>query len=335
MIHNSLRSFVRHSFRYLCPALLLCATGLANAAGPVIIQANVTGTTLKIVGTDLQQKDPAKHPTVVALGAVRLPTTSVSANMVLAQVPAAIPPGSYLLTVDTGEAPGDESWVTVGAVGPQGPTGPKGDTGPPGLTGPTGATGPQGLTGPKGDTGAQGPTGPKGDTGAQGPAGPTGATGPQGPAGPTGATGPQGLTGPKGDTGPQGPAGPAGPNGASGYQLKQASTPLAPGLIVVGTLLCDPGKVAVGGGWNVNAEQALNFNAHVIRSSPTADGKGWTGAYYNPGGPTPTVTFYSICLDGPDNSAAAPMQNSVAQQAPQESIAEQAPQEPVFTFYRP
>ena len=295
MTRNSLRPFVCRSFRYLCPALLVCATGVANAAPPVILQANVTGTTLKIVGTDLQHKEPAKHPTVVALGSVQLPTTSVTGNMVLAQVPAAIPPGSYLLTVTTGDAPSDESWVTVGAVGPQGQTGPKGDTGP------------------------QGPTGPNGDTG---------------PRGPTGA---------QGNTGPQGPAGPAGPKGASGYQLKQASTPLAPGLIVTGTLLCDSGKVAVGGGWNVNADQANNFNAHMIRSSPTADGKGWTGAYYNPGGPTPTVTFYAICLDGPENSAAAPIQNSVAQQAPQQSIAEQAPQESiaqpapeetVFTFDR-
>src|SRR6478672_370157 len=213
MTRNSLRPFVRRSFRYLCPALLLCATGLANAAPPVILQANVTGTTLKIVGTDLQHKEPAKHPTVVALGSVQLPTTTVTGNMVLAQVPAAIPPGSYLLTVTTGDAPSDESWVTVGAVGPQGQTGPKGDTGPQGPTGPKGDTGPQGPTGPKGDTGPQGPTGPKGDTG------------------PNGHTGPRGPTRAQGKTGAQGPAGPARSKGARGYQLKQASTPLAPGLI--------------------------------------------------------------------------------------------------------
>ncbi len=64
------------------------------------------------------------------------------------------------------------------AVGPQGPSGPKGDTG---------ATGPSGL---KGDTGATGTQGPKGDTGATGPAGPQGATGA------TGATGAQGPPGP-------------------------------------------------------------------------------------------------------------------------------------------
>ena len=127
--------------------------------------------------------------------------------------------------------------LTLGAVGPQGPTGavgPKGDIGPQGPTGvvgPKGATGPQGPTGavgPKGATGLQGPTGavgPKGDTGPQGVAGavgPKGATGSQGPAGtvgPKGATGPQGpigATGPKGDTGPQGAAGVVGPKGDAG-----------------------------------------------------------------------------------------------------------------------
>ncbi|HEV2803322.1 MAG TPA: hypothetical protein VGW57_00190 [Chthoniobacterales bacterium] len=335
MNRHPLRPFVRRSFRYLCPALLLCATALASAASPVILEANVTGTSLKIVGTDLQHKDPAKHPTVVVLGSVRLPTTSVTAKMILAQMPAAIPPGSYLLTVDTGEGPGDESWVTVGAVGPQGPPGPKGDTGPQGPTGPKGDTGAQGLTGPKGDAGPQGLTGPKGDTGAQGLTGPKGDTGAQGPTGPQGSTGAKGDTGAQGPTGPQGPAGPAGPRGASGYQLKQASTSLPPGVIVKGAMFCDAGKVAVGGGWDMNDAEAANFNAHMIRSSPTADGKGWTGAYYNPGGSTPTVTLYAICLDGPDNSAAAPRQNSIAQPASQESVAQPATEETVFTFYRP
>ena len=88
----------------------------------------------------------------------------------------------------------------VGAQGPQGPQGLKGDTG---------------AQGPKGDTGA---TGAKGATGAQGPAGTTPTIGSNGnwylgssdtgkPS--RGATGPQG---PKGDTGAQGPQGPAGPN---------------------------------------------------------------------------------------------------------------------------
>lgn len=59
--------------------------------------------------------------------------------------------------------------------------------------------GPQGATGPKGDTGAQGPKGDRGETGPQGPKGEVG------PAGPQGEQGLQGL---------QGPAGPQGEKGA-------------------------------------------------------------------------------------------------------------------------
>lgn len=50
---------------------------------------------------------------------------------------------------------------------------------------PQGPTGPQGLSGPIGETG---PTGPQGLTGITGPTGETGPTGPQGLTGPTGPT---------------------------------------------------------------------------------------------------------------------------------------------------
>lgn len=43
--------------------------------------------------------------------------------------------------------------------------------------------GPQGATGPKGDTGAQGPKGDRGETGPQGPKGEVGPAGPQGEQG--------------------------------------------------------------------------------------------------------------------------------------------------------
>ena len=68
------------------------------------------------------------------------------------------------------------------SVGPQGPTGPQGDTGPTGTQGDTGPTGPQGDTGPTGPQGDTGPTGPQGDTGPTGPQGDTGPTGPAGSA---------------------------------------------------------------------------------------------------------------------------------------------------------
>lgn len=51
--------------------------------------------------------------------------------------------------------------------------------------------GPQGATGPKGDTGAQGPKGDRGETGPQGPKGEVGPAGPQGEQGLQGPAGPQ------------------------------------------------------------------------------------------------------------------------------------------------
>lgn len=55
--------------------------------------------------------------------------------------------------------------------------------------------GPQGATGPKGDTGAQGPKGDRGETGPQGPKGEVGPAGPQGEQGLQGPAGPQGEKG--------------------------------------------------------------------------------------------------------------------------------------------
>nr|DAF81188.1 MAG TPA: collagen triple helix repeat protein [Caudoviricetes sp.] len=90
------------------------------------------------------------------------------------------------------------------ATGPQGPTGPKGDTGATGPKGDTGATGPEGDTGPQGPKGEQGAQGPKGEQGEKGDIGATGPTGPEGPKGSTGDTGPQGETGPQGPQGDPG-----------------------------------------------------------------------------------------------------------------------------------
>lgn len=55
--------------------------------------------------------------------------------------------------------------------------------------------GPQGATGPKGDTGAQGPKGDRGETGPQDPKGEVGPAGPQGEQGLQGPAGPQGEKG--------------------------------------------------------------------------------------------------------------------------------------------
>ncbi|WP_298351638.1 hypothetical protein [uncultured Dokdonia sp.] len=109
--------------------------------------------------------------------------------------------------------------VTVGIVGPQGPAGADGATGATGPQGPAGADGATGATGPQGPAGADGATGATGPQGPAGADGATGATGPQGPAGADGATGaigPQGPAGADGATGATGPQGPAGADGATG-----------------------------------------------------------------------------------------------------------------------
>ena len=149
------------------------------------------------------------------------------------------------------------AWTTVGSIrGPQGATGPKGDsgeTGPQGPQGPQGETGPQGSQGPKGDTGDQGIQGPAGvgitikgtvatygdlpadltaaDAGSAyevsadgklyvwgGTAFPADGQGSdfRGPQGLQGIQGPQGDKGDKGDTGTTGPAGGAGAQGPKG-----------------------------------------------------------------------------------------------------------------------
>jgi hypothetical protein len=105
-----------------------------------------------------------------------------------ASLPILMADGDYRLTVLTGPNAGqsDSYDLTVGAMGPQGPTG---------------------EPGPQGEQGDQGPPGPQGPSGAPGPAGSTGAAGPQGVAG---AIGPQGADGPQGPQGPAGSQGPAG-----------------------------------------------------------------------------------------------------------------------------
>jgi len=129
----------------------------------------------------------------VLLGTTALTIASWSATLIVANLPAGVTPGTYLLTLNDrrGRAIAT-SEVTIGAQGVQGLQGP---------VGPSGPVGPQGAAGPKGDTGAQGP---KGDTGATGLTGPQGL---QGLKGDTGETGAQGMQGPKGDTGATGPAG--------------------------------------------------------------------------------------------------------------------------------
>jgi hypothetical protein len=119
--------------------------------------------------------------------------------------------------VHSGTTP--SSWrtaVTLGYVGPQGPTGPTGVDGPTGPVGITGATGPGGPTGPTGVDGPTGPSGAIGVSGATGPTGVVGVTGATGVVGITGATGAVGVTGATGVDGVTGATGVVGVSGATG-----------------------------------------------------------------------------------------------------------------------
>lgn len=235
------------------------------------VRANAAGTALVVTGANLGGGTPK-----LTFGTLAAPlaVTSASSTQIVAQLPAGVSPGSYLLTLTVGkrrdksgddeEARGDEFWVTLGATGSQGSAGPVGAQGPAGPAGPTGATG---ATGPAGATGAQGPSGPTGATGAQGPSGPAGANGAQGAAGPIGATGASGAQGPAGPTGATGARGPAGPAGSlsSFEQVAEMNFHPIDGVVEL-FVTCPAGSVVTGGGFHA-------FSAAIQDSGKS--GNGW------------------------------------------------------------
>jgi hypothetical protein len=153
------------------------------------VSADPALTTLSVQGASL-----SGSAILTLAGYGNLQLTAQSDNLITALLPPGVQPGSYLLTLTLknklfGIVPlVEEFWVTLGAIGPQGPAGPAG------AAGPMGAPGSAGAAGPAGHDGAQGPQGTKGDPGPQGAAGPTGAQGPQGPAGAQGPAGSPGTS---------------------------------------------------------------------------------------------------------------------------------------------
>lgn len=150
---------------------IIVALGIAFGPGfaradslptPIVTEAHADAitTVLHVTGANFDRGTPS-----VTLGSLAKPLTlvNVTATQIDALLPPGIAPGGYLLTVivarnadNKGETRSDEFWVTLGAEGP------KGDSGPAGPQGPQGATGPQG---PQGATGPQGPAGPAGSGG--------------------------------------------------------------------------------------------------------------------------------------------------------------------------
>lgn len=245
----------------------------------------------------IRGKGFGRHAPQVMVEEFSMTVMSATDTEIVAYLPAAVPDGTYLLTVNKGPSQAERdvfnfavqsAKVVEGPMGPAGPEGPMGPAGPAGPMGPAGATGPAGPVGPQGETGAtgavgpQGPAGPQGEAGAVGPqgtAGPqgetgamgaTGAAGPQGPAGEQGPAGPQGATGaqgPSGPAGPQGPAGPEGPGGVSGIERVVGTIP-APSLGIngngslTGAVACPAGKRVLSGGF-----EATHFGSGNLVSS--------------------------------------------------------------------
>ena len=228
--NNRVRSLALAVSLAFAPLTLIPAAAFADNGSPAVIQSAAVDDSLvhlTLHGTNFSK---LKGIRLMLSGvATPLPILSLTDQMVVALLPAGIAPGTYAVSVVSGQGSDanivDDFFVAIGdtgATGATGPAGPSGATGPTGPAGPMGATGSTGPTGARGDTGAtgatgaSGPAGTAGTPGATGPAGPAGATGPTGPAGPMGATGSTGPTGARGDTGATGATGATGPTGPAG-----------------------------------------------------------------------------------------------------------------------
>lgn len=196
---------------------------------------------------------------------------SATDTEVIAYLPAAVPDGTYLLTVARGPSQQERDVFHFAVQTPKVITGPQGPAGIPGEQGPQGPAGPQGEPGA---AGPQGPAGPQGEQGVPGPMGPAGADGAQGPAGVQGAPGPQGPAGPAGPAGLPGPAGPQGPAGLSGIERVVANIPTHPAGIngmgsITGAIACPAGKRVLSGGFE--ATHLGSGNLVASRSYPDSD----------------------------------------------------------------
>jgi hypothetical protein len=142
---------------------LMCGAGALQAQGskkpstpaPIISNARVdlATSTLTIEGTDFGTAPQVTFDTMLVGVWTATPT------LIVAELPAAVVPGSYLLTVSAGP---DYKVLTTfevailsgdgvpGPPGPEGPIGPEGPAGPAGPSGPMGPMGPQGPAGPIG-----------------------------------------------------------------------------------------------------------------------------------------------------------------------------------------
>ncbi len=192
----------RNALRVLC-AVFICTIFLPTPDASAARGGTAPKLTIEAVWVDRLEPDGSGVVTIegvnliyggspmVTLGDVRLSVNYAGGELIIADLPASITDGDYLLTVSTGDSQNqqDEYDLSVGATGPVGPQGDEGPQGEIGDTGPVGPAGPQGERGIEGDMGSIGPKGPEGPRGISGAVGPVGPTGPEGPEGPQGAPG--------------------------------------------------------------------------------------------------------------------------------------------------
>jgi len=228
----------------LCAALaMMIFASSAFAAAAVPAQLTITDVYVDFEHSEIQISgfnfDNGGYPVVTLAEYGELDVKdppAPNATSIIAMFPVGgLAEGDYALTVSTGVGtPRTDTYdLTVGAVGPAGPTGAtgvSGATGPTGAKGATGSTGAKGATGTTGAKGATGSTGAKGATGSTGAKGATGSTGAKGATGSTGAKGATGSQGPTGDQGPQGPTGIGiqGPQGPTGTGIQGPQGPTGP-----------------------------------------------------------------------------------------------------------
>ena len=109
--------------------------------------------------------------------------------------------------------------------------------------------------------------------------------GPRGSQGATGSTGPAGPAGPTGPAGTNGTDGTNGTNGATNVTVRRADIAVGAGPSTTqGTVLCQAGERATGGGFNTGGP-----SAYATRTVPATDGAGTSTPGATPVGWSATV----------------------------------------------
>jgi hypothetical protein len=202
-----------------------------------------------------------ENPLVRILGEEQVLTDFTDTTIEALMLDPMLPDGNYMLTVETGPLRLQFDAFEF-TLGAVGPQGPQGIPGPPGLQGDPGPPGLPGDPGPQGDPGAIGPQGPQGATG---------------------------------------PAGPQGPPGLFGVYRRAAlsfSLPAGQGFST-GTS-CDPGDVALSGGFNIvppgSVGSTVPFRLEIFERSPTNAAR-WNFGGFNVSGVSLTIDRSVLCGD--------------------------------------